>query len=75
MKSFYPFLTYKNTNITDMETCCSAGAGAVAIWPEEVNIAGTVQTPPAHTNRQTHTYMLDSKCKTSNQLSKCLKPQ
>lgn len=54
MKSFYPFLTYKDTNITDMETCCSAGA--VAIWPEEVNIAGTVQTPP-HTQIDKHTHV------------------
>lgn len=39
---FYPFLTYGNTNITDKGIYCSACAGVMANWQEEVNIAGTV---------------------------------
>lgn len=40
MINFYP--TYRDTNITGKETCCSACAGVLANWQEEVNIAGTV---------------------------------
>lgn len=55
---FYPFPTYRGTNITNRETCYSTCAGVMANYQEEVTIAATVRSTECGSPNPPHTYMM-----------------